>query len=135
MPVAFGLAVLYRPAGVPAPCRAALEQLDAATRTLGGFLESSEANFLTLYLYAEAAKSHLGRLQQDYVDLTTAHQKLGAAYEELSAAHEKLGGAYEGLSTAYQNLSAHGERLMGDYNRLMAAYRELESAIRPGGMP
>ncbi len=128
VPMAFGLAILYRPASVPAPCRALLEQLDTATRTLGGFLESSEANFLSLYLYAEAAKGHCE-------DLAATHRSLGVAYEELSAAHRKLGGTYEELSAAYQDLSAHSERLMGDYGRLMDAYKELERATRPGGTP
>ncbi len=135
VPMAFGLAILYRPDAVPAECRTILEQLDTATRTLGDFLGSSEANFLSLYLYAEAAKSHQERLQQDYEDLSAAHRKLGGAYEELSSAHKQLGGAYEGLSVAYQSLSAHSERLMQDYDRLMTAYRELERATRPGDSP
>lgn len=123
VPMAYGLAILYRSGAVPERCRAILERLDAAVRTVGGFLESYEANFLSLYLYAEAAKAQVEQLQRTY-------QQLHNAYAELSTAHHGLENAYGGLSSAYQDLAAHSDKLMQDYNRLMEAYRELERAGR-----
>lgn len=125
VPMAYGLAILYRPAAVPEPCRAALERLDAACTTLGPFLESCEANFLSLYLYAEAAKA-----QAD------AYQELRGAYEELASVHRGLDDAYGALTSAYQDLSVHSEKLLEEYHRLRDAHSALErSSRREEGIP
>ena len=122
VPLAYGLAILYRPDAVSAPCRDALAELGAACRTMGDFLESYEANFQALYLYAEAAKSQVAYWTGD-------DQPGRAAYEQLQRAYQELQGAYQGLTAAYTGLSAHGERLMQDYHRLLEAYQELERAF------
>ena len=123
VPMAFGLAVLYRPSTVPVPCRESMDQLAAACQTVGGFLESCEANFLSLYLYAEAAKSHLAYWAGDGQPGQNAYSKLSDEYKALSA-------EYKALSSAYGDLSAHSEKLMQDYRKLLDAYHGLHRAFR-----
>lgn len=137
VPMAYGLAVLYRPDTVPEQCRSVLEGLEAACRVLGPFLESCEANFLSLYLYAEAAKSQLAYWTGDGQPGQAAHersqrdyQELQTVYGELSSAHGTLGEAYEGLSSAYRDLAAHSEKLLEDYRHLLDVYTVLESTSR-----
>ena len=130
VPIAYGLAVLYRPDSLPTSCRAVVDELSTASKTFEGFLASCEANFLSLYLYAEAAKSQLAYWTGDgqpgqtaYEELSASHRKLDYAYQDLSASRQKLDGAY-------QDLSAHSEKLLQDYHRLLEAYHTLERSVR-----
>ncbi len=105
VPLAYGLAILCRPASLPEGCRAVFDELRTAFKTLGGFLESCEANYLTLYLYAEEAKTRLA--------YWTGDGQPGQA-------------AYLKLNNAFRDLKAHSDKLLQEFNQLLDAYHALE---------
>ena len=79
----------------------------------GPFLESCEANFLRLYLYAEHTKF--------YLDEQTRSGQL-----ERGAHHRTLE-AYVSLEDVYRESSIYNEGLKQEYERLQGAYAALQS--------
>ena len=131
VPIAYGLAILCRPDVLPAACRLALDELSAAGKIFDLFLESCEANFLSLYLYAEATKTQLGYWTGDGQPGQSAYEQLQATYSGLQASYEELAVSRRELERSYRDLSTHSEALLGDYHRLLEAYRTLERSVRP----
>ena len=113
VPVAYGLAILYRPddGTLPGGCRDHLDDLRAAVKTTGPFFESCEANFLRLYLYAEHAKYHL--------DEQTRARQLE------QGSHHRTLEAYRALEGVYKEACVHNDRLTREYERLQTAYAAL----------
>ena len=110
LPVAYGLAVLHRPADPDRPTagRERLEDLRKMAATGGAFLQACEENFLRLYLYGEY------------------HQH--AALTERIGHHATLA-AYADLERAYKEILAHGDALEGEYQKLHTAYERLRESV------
>ncbi len=154
VPAAFGLAILYRSDDtLPLPCRDHLNALRAAMDITGGFLESCEANFLTLYLYSEHTRYELDQqtraldlekgahfqtleayrdLEQAAQRAQSAHQQSLEAYQALEKAmglehdaHQRTLGAYRDLENTYHGLNFHAEASAQEYGRLQGAYADL----------
>lgn len=109
-PIAYGLAILHRPAGpgLPAGCREYLRRLREVVAVGGDFLRDCEGNFLRLYLFGEHAR-HESALKT-------------AALEREGAAHHATLHAYGELKDAYDALLAHSEALGSAYRGLRGAY-------------
>ncbi len=116
VPIAYGLAILYRPDSVPEPCRVVLERLRTAAGSMHEFFESCEANFLHLYLYAEDARAQLAHWSGSGTPGRSTYQQLEEAYRELDG--------------GYKDLTAHSETLLGEFNQLLVAYKDLDAAFR-----
>ena len=117
LPVAYGLAVLHRPAdpGLPAACRERLGDLRRMAATSGAFLQACEENFLRLYLYGEFHQ-HAAFTER------LGHHATLEAYERLLAHDLALDGEYK-------KILAHSEALEGEYQKLRAAYERLREQI------
>ena len=136
VPIAYGLAILYRPddRALPAGCRDHLNDLHAAVEVTGKFFESCEANFLQLYLYSEHTKYHLDeqgrgrRLEQGaHYRTLEAYRTLEGVYQAEQEAHRRTLEAYGALEGAYKDASIYNEGLAQEYDRLHAAYAALEN--------
>lgn len=123
VPVAYGLAVLYRPETIPEPCRVHLDRLRTAAGVTDEFFGSCEANFLHLYLYSEDVRAQL-----DY--LTGSKSSGRSTYEQMEQAYRDLEYSYRDLEHSYRDLTAHSESLLQEFNRLLGAYTELDAAFR-----
>ena len=145
VPVGYGLAILYRPhdGSLPPACREHLNGLRAAIDLTGGFLESCEANFLTLYLYSEHTRYELEQqtralnhergahfetleayrgLEEAMKQEQSAHQRTLAAYEDLEKVHQQSLAAYQTLDGIYRDLSVHVDSATQEYGLLQSAY-------------
>ena len=114
LPVGYGLAILYRPedSALPEDGRRYLNDLRAAAGVTGKFLESCEANFLQLYLYAEHAKHYL--------------DERARSIQLEQAAHFRTLEAYDTLHGTYNEAAAFNKALTQDYKQLQEAYSTLE---------
>ena len=139
LPAGYGLAILYRPAdhALPEDCRRYLNDLRAAVGVTGKFLESCEANFLQLYLFAEHAKYHLDERARSIQLEQAAHHRTLEAYAALQAAYEGERGdhcrtvkAYDSLQGTYNETTAFNKALSRDYEQLQEAYSTLEKKFR-----
>lgn len=99
LPVAYGLAVLHRPAdpALPAGCRQRLGELRQMAAVGGPFLRECEANYLKLYLYGEHTGHALHREGVAHFHTLSAYADLERAYAELLAHSRSLGAEYERL--------------------------------------
>ena len=113
VPIAYGLAILYRPGddALPMRCRDYLNDLHAAVKVTGPFFESCEANFLQLYLYSEHTKYHLDAEAR--------------AVQLEKGAHLRTVEAYQALESVYREATIYNEGLTQEYDRLQAAYATL----------
>ena len=109
LPVAYGLAVLHRPADpdLPATCRERLADLRQMAATGSAFLQACEQNFLRLYLYGE--------------------------YHQHAALTERMG--HYATLKAYDQLLAHSDALEGEYQKLRAAYEQLRAQVNTSHPP
>ena len=139
VPIGYGLAILYRPAdqALPEGCRRHLNDLGAAIGSTRKFLESCEANFLKLYLYAEHVKHQLGEHNPPGSARTggsppdpAAHAALQAAYEGERDAHRRTLEAYDGLHGTYNEASAYNKALTRNYQQLQEAYATLQKEFQ-----
>ncbi len=128
LPVAFGLAVLHRPAAVSPGCRQQLETLRNAAGTFHKFLETLEASYQEIYLFSEAiqtayqqAQAHAER-SQAHAERSQAH---AASAQTHAAAIEK---SYRELRDAYASLLAHSDGLLKEYHLLDAHAKGLAAA-------
>ncbi len=92
LPVAYGLAVLCRPAhpSLPAACRRQWELLQTMAAVGGGFLDDCEHNYLQLYLFGEHAHYRTAIAAQDLERESAAHRDTLSALHELRRAHADL---------------------------------------------
>ena len=136
IPIAYGLAILYRPddEALPERCRGYLNDLHAALQVTGKFFESCEANFLQLYLYSEHVKFHLDeQTRSRQLEQGAHHQTLEAygalegAYNGERDAHHQTLAAYRTLEGAHKEASVYNEGLTREYDRLHGAYAALEN--------
>ncbi len=111
VPVAFGLAVLYRPETLSEACRVALRELRAALAPMTEFLRVLDDNYITLYLFGEEMRGHTEGLQRHIASL----DEHGAA-----------------LQRAYDDLSTHAASLLREYELLRDHCEQLERARATG---
>ena len=92
LPVAYGLAILYRPADalLTAACREKLHALQEAAATTAPFFQACEQNYLQLYLHGEYAQHLAATAARDLQDERAAHCATLAAYAELERAYVSL---------------------------------------------
>ncbi len=123
LPVAYGLAVLHRPAGpdLPAMVRERLADLRKMAATGGAFLHACEQNFLRLYLYGE------------YHQHAAANERIG--HHTTLAAYDKLLVHDRAIEDEYKKILAHNEALEGEYQKLLAAYEQLREQVSPPQPP
>lgn len=113
LPVAYGLAVLYRPDGLPESCRRHFTALQDANRALEPLLRTLESNYVTLYLFGEDMKRYADGLQT-YADGLRDH---AAGLDRHIAAQER----------AYQELLSHTNDLQAEYEKLAAHVQRLQT--------
>ncbi len=113
VPMAFGLAVVYRPDALPPACIEQLHRLKTATDALGDFLRLVEANYISPYLFGKDMKQYADGLKRH----TTSMEQTDA----------ELLGHFNGLQSAYADLSTHSNSLLNDDNRLSESYRSLQN--------
>ena len=115
LPVAYGLAILYRPAdaSLPVACREELLALQSTAATTAQFFQACEQNYLRLYLHGEYTQ-HLA---------ATAVRSL----QSEGAAHHATLSAYADLEHAYSELLAHDRALEDEYGKLLQAYHLLQT--------
>lgn len=113
LPVAYGLAILHRPADtlLTAACREKLQALQTAEATTAPLFQACEQNYLQLYLHGEYAQ-HLA---------ATAAGDL----QRERASHCATLAAYADLERAYGELLAHNRALEGEYSKLLQVYHSL----------
>ncbi len=127
LPVAYGLAVLYRPADptMPAECSRRLENLRNMSATGGTFLQACEENFLRLYLYGEFHRHAAATSLTSHHATLTAYDDLLAHSGAIESAYGKMETAYGKMENAYNDLLAHSHALEDEYKKLLTAYGQL----------
>ena len=122
LPVAFGLAILYRPADalLTAACREKLDALRKAAAVTAPFFQACEQNYLQLYLHGEYAQHLAATADRDLQGERAAHYATLAVYAD--------------LERAYGELLAQYRALEGEYGKLLQAYHSLQHDRPPAAV-